>query len=420
VLKREGQAYEWTLVISLALVFGFVGLNRAGIGFVMPPIVQEFHLEFWQAGLLISGTSLMWAVSAWLSGSVSDRVGRKNVYLSGMYAAAIISGLIGLAWNFLSLFILRDLLGLGDGVSLATGQGTIAERTNPNRRALYQGIFTGGYSLFGLALGAFIMTHLATTFGWRWAFPLVGIFGAVLTTAMIFILPRELPKSSREAAGELKPTAFFTDLKEILGSRGMPYTTVAFTLGLSWLGLNLAFYALFLTRIRGYELNDAGNILAVGALVGLLGVLIVPMIADNVGRRPAGIVAATCAAVGFLAFALLPLPTPGLMVCLALGGIGAGGVNSLAGATLPSELVPHRRGAAIGICNLFAATLGITVSPIVGGALADAFGLIVPVTLAGAVWLAVIAMMLPLPETAPRILARRGVAPAGPQEAVVA
>jgi len=79
VLKRDGHGYEWTLVISLALLVGFVRLNRAGIGFVMPPIVQEFHLEFWQAGLLISGTSLMWAVSAWLSGSVSDRIGRKNV-----------------------------------------------------------------------------------------------------------------------------------------------------------------------------------------------------------------------------------------------------------------------------------------------------------------------------------------------------
>jgi MFS family permease len=81
-------------------------------------------------------------------------------------------------------------------------------------------------------------------------------------------------------------------------------------------------------------------------------------------------------------------------------------------------LVPHRRGAAIGVCNLFAATLGITLSPIIGGILADNFGLIVPVTLSGLVWLVVIAMMLPLPETAPRVLARRQVAPAGSQEAV--
>src|ERR1051326_489331 len=158
--RREGQRYEWTLVLSLALMFGFVGLNRVGIGYVLPPIVQEFHLEFWQAGLLVSGTSLAWAVSAWISGSVSDRIGRKKVLLIGMYGAAVVSALIGTSWNFLSLFIFRDILGFGDGVSLTTGQSTIAERTNPERRALYQGIFNGGYNLLGLALGAFIITRL--------------------------------------------------------------------------------------------------------------------------------------------------------------------------------------------------------------------------------------------------------------------
>jgi MFS family permease len=252
--RRDGQVYEWTLVISLALMFGFVGLNRVGIGYVMPPIVQEFHLQFWQAGLLVSGTSIGWALSAWLSGSISDRLGRKKVYIVGMYAASGISALIGLTWNFLSLFILRDLLGLGDGVSLATGQGTIAERTNPNRRALYQGIFTGGYSLFGLALGAFIITHMATAFGWRLVFPIIGVLGVCFTTVMIFIMPPDLPASARQAAGRLHPGAFFQDLKEILSSRGMASTTLAFTLGLAWLGLNIAFYALFLTQVRGYSL----------------------------------------------------------------------------------------------------------------------------------------------------------------------
>jgi MFS family permease len=388
-------------------MFGFVGLNRAGIGYVLPPIVQEFHLEFWQAGLLVSGTSLAWAVSAWLSGCVSDRIGRKNVYLIGMYGAAAISGLFGLAWNFLSLFILRDLLGFGDGVSLATGQGTIAERTNPNRRALFQGIFTGGYNLFGLALGAFIITHLTTAFGWRLVFPIIGVFGALMTTAMIFILPPDLPATEREAAGALKPSSFLNDLKEILGTRGMPFVTIGFTLGLAWLGLYLAFAALFLTRVRGFSLNEVGDILAVSSAVGLSGVLIIPAIADNVGRRPAGIVAALAAGVGFLAFAILPLPGPMLMVVLALTAMGAGGLNSLTGATMPSELVPWRRGAAIGICNLFAATLGITVSPIIGGILADRFGLVVPVVLAAACQFAAVVVLLGVPETAPRVLARR-------------
>jgi MFS family permease len=409
------------LVLSLALMFGFVGINRVGIGYVLPPIVQEFHLEFWQAGLLVSGTSLAWAISAWLSGSVSDRLGRKNILLIGMYSASIISALIGASWNFISLFIFRDLLGLGDGVSLTTGQSTIAERTNPTRRALYQGIFNGGYNLLGLALGAFIATRLATTFGWHWVFPIVGVFGAIATTWLIFALPKELPASARQAAGELKASSFIADLKDILSSRGMPYVTLAFTLALAWLGLNIAFNSLFLVQVRGYSLNDAGTILAIGSFIGLGGVILIPMLADRVGRRRAGMAAAIIGGVALVIFAVVPMPQPLMVVMFAIGQFGATGLTPLCGATLPSELVPMRRGASIGICNLFAATLGITLSPVIGGVLADRFGLVVPEVLAAICILLVAAALAGVPETAPRVLMRRGLAPqAAPSEAIPA
>jgi MFS family permease len=94
---KHRLVYEWSLVIVLALMWGFVGLNRAGIGYIMPAIVPEFHLEFWMAGLLVSGTSIAWAVSAWASGCISDRIGRKPVLVVGMYAASFFSALFGLA-----------------------------------------------------------------------------------------------------------------------------------------------------------------------------------------------------------------------------------------------------------------------------------------------------------------------------------
>ena len=417
--RREGHVYEWTLVLSLALMFGFVGLNRVGIGYVLPPIVQEFHLEFWQAGLLVSGTSLAWAISAWISGSVSDRIGRKKVLLIGMYGAACVSALIGTSWNFVSLFIFRDILGFGDGVSLTTGQSTIAERTNPERRALYQGIFNGGYNLLGLALGAFIITRLATAVGWRWTFPLVGVFGALVTTWLIFILPKELPVTVREGAGQLKASAFVRDLREILGTRGMAFATLAFTLTLAWLGLNIAFSALFLVQVRGYSLNDAGSILAASAAIGLTGILIVPALSDIIGRRRAGMLAAIIGGAGLLVFAVVPMATPLMIVVMAIGQMGATGLTPVCGATLPSELVPTRRGASIGVCNLFAATLGITLSPIIGGVLADNFGLTVPVVLASVCILLVAVALAGVPETAPRLVSRQSVAQrAAPQPSV--
>jgi predicted MFS family arabinose efflux permease len=417
--RRDGHVYEWTVVLSLALMFGFVGLNRVGIGYVLPPIVQEFHLEFWQAGLLVSGTSLAWAISAWISGSVSDRVGRKKVLLVGMYGAAAISALIGTSWNFLSLFLFRDILGFGDGVSLTTGQSTIAERTNPERRALYQGIFNGGYNLLGLALGAFIITHLATAVGWRWTFPVVGAFGALVTTALIFILPKELPANIREGAGQLKASVFVRDLRHILGTRGMAFATLAFTLNLAWLGLNIAFSSLFLVQVRGYSLNDAGSILAVSAAIGLCGVLVVPALSDVIGRRRAGVLAALVGGAALLVFALVPMPTPVMVAVMAIGSMGATGLGPMCGATLPSELVPLRRGAAIGVCNLFAATLGITLSPVIGGVLADNFGLIVPVVLAGVFILLIAPTLSGVPETAPRLVLRQAAAPQAAAQASV-
>src|SRR5437763_522082 len=79
--ERRSRHYEPVLVGLLVLFWGVVGLNRLGIGIVFPRIVPEFHLSLTQAGLLISGTSVTWAVSSWAGGWLSDRHGRRRVLL---------------------------------------------------------------------------------------------------------------------------------------------------------------------------------------------------------------------------------------------------------------------------------------------------------------------------------------------------
>src|SRR5215472_236136 len=126
----HGRVWDLSLVLALALVWGYVGLNRTGIGFILPPIVDDLHLPFWQASLLIPGTSATHSLAAWLGGALSDRFGRKPVLLVGMYASTVFSALFGARWSFLSLFVARDLLGLGEGVGFSVGQATIADETS--------------------------------------------------------------------------------------------------------------------------------------------------------------------------------------------------------------------------------------------------------------------------------------------------
>lgn len=77
-------------------------------------------------------------------------------------------------------------------------------------------------------------------------------------------------------------------------------------------------------------------------------------------------------------------------------------------ATCVSEAVSDDlRGAVLGVTNFFGVILGSTLMPLVGGVIADLFGL------TGAMWilvasqLVVAVFILAVTETAPRVLARR-------------
>jgi MFS family permease len=66
------------------------------------------------------------------------------------------------------------------------------------------------------------------------------------------------------------------------------------------------------------------------------------------------------------------------VVPLAVPNAGASGIASIVGATMLSELVPERRGAAIGLNTFSGAILGTMVVSVLGGFAADRFGLAAP------------------------------------------
>ena len=108
--------YETGLVALLMLFWGCVGLNRVGIGVIFPQIIPEFHMQKWQASLLIAGTSVTWAFSSWIGGWLSDRYGRRRVLLPAAAFVAVMTAAMGLTVGFWSMFLVRDLLGVGDVV----------------------------------------------------------------------------------------------------------------------------------------------------------------------------------------------------------------------------------------------------------------------------------------------------------------
>jgi MFS family permease len=402
VSSPEGAiSYEFIITALLILFWGGVGLNRIGIGVIAPYIKPEFGLSNFQIGLLVSGTSATWALSSWGGGWLSDRYGRRSVLLPGAVLICVMTASMGIAGGFWSMFIIRELLGVGDGIGWSVGQATVYEESAPHRRGVNQALVSAGYTLIGAGFGALIITRISSNLGWRWAFPMIAAATAVVVAAL-FLVMRD--RSSRAAQKAVDWHAAVG----LLRSRPVIILTIISCAALSWLVVSIAYNQLFLTEVRGFGKEDAGDIALFWGLAGAAGQLMLPLLSDFWGRRRVVFVSALiCGAASALyvggGFGKVPM-----QVLIGLSGFCGHGLLPLAIATCVVESVPEElRGSALGVTNFFGVAIGSLFMPLVGGKLADHLGL------GSAMWIPiaaqiVIAMFIFLiAETAPRLIERR-------------
>jgi len=400
--SSRSASYEALIMVLLVLFWGCVGLNRFGIGMIFPKIVPEFHMQLWQAGLLISGTSITWAFSSWIGGWLSDRYGRRPILLPAAAFSAVMTAAMGLTWSFLSMFIVRDLLGVGDGVGWSVGEAVVNEESAPERRGFNQALFTAGYTLIGVGVGALIITSLMIHVGWRWVFPIIGAVTALVTIALILVMREPTPSKARAKRD-------WRQAMGLLRDPSMAYLVIMGSAILAWLQLSVGFNVLYLTKVRHFTLPEAGSVMAVWGFAGTAGQILLPLLSDRIGRKPVVCGSAAVCAVGLIVYLTGGLDLAGMRLVLGISGFCGWGLLPLVIATCVSEIVDDdERGAALGMTNFFGVVVGTTIMPVVGGVVADHFGL------AGALWLvvgcqAIVAVLiLAIRETAPRVVARRG------------
>src|SRR5579883_1231818 len=396
---------EFGLVTLLLLFWGSVGLNRTGLGVIFPQIIPEFHLSHLQASLLLSGTSVTWAFSSWAGGWLSDRYGRRRVLVPAGLAICLVTASMGLAVGFWTMFLIRDLLGIGDGVGWSVGEATIAEESAPQRRGMNQALFTAGYTLIGAAGGALIITEITAHLGWRWAFPIIGAATVPVVIALGILLREPAARAAHAAHHAVDWSAAFG----LLRNRSLLMIIIMGCAVLTWLQLTVFANFLFLTKVRGFSTIDAGEIQTCWGLAGAAGSLVVSRASDWWGRRPAIFVSALISAVSAVLFLIGGFDKLSMQIVLGISGLTGFGLLPVVIATCVGEVVPDAmRGTALGVTNFFAVIIGTTLMPLLGGALADHFGIASALWIPIAAQLVIAAFIFTIPETAPRLVARRG------------
>jgi len=398
--QKKFWTYENTLLLILALSFGFAFFDRNAVSYLSTYIVEDLKINNAQVGLLGAALSLSWAVSAVIVGRWSDTLGvRKPFLVVILFVFSVCSILSGLATSFSMLLVSRLIMGFAEGPMMPICLAILTAESSPKRRGLNIGIVQSLFSsLLGATIAPVVLVQLAIWFNWRIAFFLSGIPGILCALAVLRYVnePKAAPVVDSPLAADAGPEVKL----RIFSHRNIGLCAVIACLMVSWLMLHQMFLPLFFTKIRHFTEQQGSWIMSATGLCATLSGFIAAGISDRIGRKPVVVTACALSLLTPLAALYFHGPIFLLTVLMFIGWIGTAAF-SLFMAVIPGETLPVRYAAtATGIVACMGEVAGGGLQ-LAGGWIADLTTRAAPIQIAVLCALGGTILSLFLKETAP-------------------
>lgn len=232
--KRKGKLI---LILSFAMVISV--MNSTMFNIALPTITNEFHLQPSQAGWIVTGYIIVYAIGSVMFGKLADKYKLKNLLTVGLLIFAL-GSLIGfLAPNFWFVLAGRIMQAMGASVMPATSMIIPTRYFTPETRGRALGI-TSSATAFGTAVGPIVAGLVTNFISWHYLF--------VISLLILLTIPFFRAFLDNEE-GKVKNK---TDLIGAFLLAGMlAFLLLAITQGsviLAFIGI--VFFVLFLWRIR--------------------------------------------------------------------------------------------------------------------------------------------------------------------------
>jgi MFS family permease len=345
---------------------------------ILPIIGREMGLTYSQIGLIMTCQYIAGAIANVPGGILADTVGRKGVLMAvSLFWVGFPYLLMGFSHGYLMLLACVALVGFGNSLWHPTAIPTLARRF-PERKGLVLSLHGMGGNV-GDALAPLAVGSLLAFLTWREVVVLNVIPGLVISMLMLVFLGtlRIGPKGRANAAedGERQSLRdYFRGVPALFRNRSLVLLTMSSAFRSMTQNALLTFLPLYLAYEMGFNPFWVGAGMFALQAAGFAATPVAGHLSDRMGRR--GIMmtsmAMTAVVLVFMGFAGR---SHAFIAFVAVLGFFLYAIRPVLQAWLLETTPKNMGGTSIGI--LFGAqSLGASVSPLLGGIIADRYGLL--------------------------------------------
>ena len=344
---------------------------------LLPIIGAELGLSFSQIGLIMSCQYMAGAVANVPGGLLVDTVGRKGLLMAvSLFWVGFPYLLMGFTHSYLMLLVCVAMVGIGNSLWHPTAIPTLARRY-PDRKGLVLSLHGMGGNA-GDAIAPLVIGALLALFTWRQVVVLNVVPGLIMSALLlVFLGTLQLGSKRVVSSGDDPPRQSLAEygrgLRQLFRSRSLVLLSTSGAFRSMTQNSLLTFLPLYLARELGYSVVLIGASMFALQAAGLAAAPIAGHLSDRMGRRKVTMTSMAMTAVVLL-FMAVAGKSPLFIVFIAVLGFVLYALRPVLQAWLLESTPKNMGGSSIGI--LFGAqSLGSSIAPLIGGVIADRFGL---------------------------------------------
>lgn len=346
--------YRFVVLTMIFLVYAINYADRTNIGAVLPFIINEFHINNFEAGAIASMFFLGYSVSQIPAGFFIAKRGTRGLVSLSIFGFSAFTWLMGTVSSVFGLKLVRLGLGLSEGPCPVGLASTINSWFPPKEKATATGVYIAA-TMFAPIIVPPLAVWISVTWGWHWVFYSFAIPGIVAAVAWYLLVKTKPAESRFVSEGELSEINAshgehnqvreniviadkFTRLDKFIRVRKLaPVDTakglftsknilgdcLAYFMMVSVLYGLLTWIPLYLVKEKGFDFMSMGLVASMPCIGGFVGAIGGGYISDKLlGRRRKPTMIFTAISTVIMMLIMLNIPASTVAVCVGLFFVG--------------------------------------------------------------------------------------------------